>query len=237
MANLQAVPYVSSGLLRHFHGSPQWINNWGNPWNLNLNGEIGYGYSENDGVLYLQYGSYEVPWASIRYWGYKLDILEETLHANNSITVKLLVTPLFWESTAGPSRGAGYNVAYTIKINGQIVWTHTGKTVDDISRGQATPVTITTTIQPETYFTGSLLEISVSYPNGEADSNTSAIGYRLYNPNPKFKPWAIRKNNWKSLTVGWFKKRTNKNWEEKGQINQNKIRTSNNWKNQGKIGN
>lgn len=52
-----------------------------------------------------------------------------------------------------------------------------------------------------------------------------------------WKPWAIRKSNWKSLTAGWFKKRTSGNWQDKGQITQNKIRKSGTWKNQGKLGN
>ena len=52
-----------------------------------------------------------------------------------------------------------------------------------------------------------------------------------------WKPWAIRKGTWKSLTAGWLKKRTNGSWQDKGQIDQNKIRKSNTWKNQGKLGN
>ena len=52
-----------------------------------------------------------------------------------------------------------------------------------------------------------------------------------------WKPWGVRKGTWKSLTAGWFKKRTSGSWQEKGQINQNKIRNSGTRKNQGKLGN
>lgn len=52
-----------------------------------------------------------------------------------------------------------------------------------------------------------------------------------------WKPWGVRKGTWKSLTAGWFKKRTSGSWQDKGQINQNKIRKSGTWKNQGKLGN
>ena len=237
MANLQKSPFVSSGLLRTFQGVPQWLNNWTNSWTLNLNGEVGYGYSENGNTIYLQYGAYEIGWASIRYWAYRLEIVEETLNPDNSITAKIDVTPLLWESTEAPSRADGYVVDYNIKVNGQVVWTYHGLTIDDISKPQASPITITTTIQPETYFTGSLLELSVSYPNGEAPSSSSTMGYRVYNPNPKYKPWGLRKVVWKSLTAGWFKKRTSGSWQDKGQITQNKIRKSGTWKNQGKLGN
>lgn len=237
MAKLQKTPFVSSGLLRSFQGVPQWLNNWKNPWALNLNGEVGYGYSENDNTIYLQYGAYEIGWASIRYWAYRLEITEETLNPDNSITAKIVVTPLFWESTEAPSRADGYVVDYVIKVNGQVVWTYHGLTIDDISKPQGTPIEITTTIQPETYFKGSLLELSVSYPNGEASSSTSTMGYSLYNSNPKYKPWGVRKGTWKSLTAGWFKKRTSGSWQDKGQITQNKIRKSGTWRNQGKLGN
>lgn len=51
-----------------------------------------------------------------------------------------------------------------------------------------------------------------------------------------WKPWAVRKGTFKSLTKGWFKKRTGGSWVEKGKPAENKIRRSGNWKNQGKIG-
>ena len=81
-----------------------------------------------------------------------------------------------------------------------------------------------------------MLELSVGYPNGEAPSSTSTMGYRIYNPNPKYKPWGLRRGTWKSLTTGFFKKRTSGQWQDRGQIVQNKIRKANTWKNQGKIG-
>ena len=52
-----------------------------------------------------------------------------------------------------------------------------------------------------------------------------------------WKPWGVRKGTWKSLTAGWFKKRTSGSWQDKGQITQNKIRNSGTWRNQGKLGN
>lgn len=52
-----------------------------------------------------------------------------------------------------------------------------------------------------------------------------------------FKPWGLRRGTWKSLTVGFFKKRTGGQWLDRGQIAQNKIRKSGTWNNQGKIGN
>ena len=36
MADLQKTPFVSTGILRTFSGIPQWLNNWGNSWTLNL---------------------------------------------------------------------------------------------------------------------------------------------------------------------------------------------------------
>lgn len=236
MANLQKTPFVSSGTLRNFNGIPQWLNNWANSWSLNLGDNVGYGYSENGNTIYLQYGENAIGWASIRYWAYTLEIIEETLNSDNSITAKIVVTPLFWETTEGPSRAGGYAVNYNIKVNGQVVWTYSGRTIDNISRPQANQITITTTIQPEAYFTGSLLELSVSYPNGEAPSSVSRMGYRLYNPNPKYKPYAIRKNGWKSLTIGWFKRRMAGFWQDRSHIVQNRIRKSGTWIPQGKTG-
>ena len=236
MANLQKNTFVSSGILRRFSGIPQWLNNWGNPWVLNLGDNVGYGVSENDNVLYIQYGENAIGWASIRYWGYRLTVDNETLNADNSITTEITATPLFWETTQGPSRLDGYAVNYHIRVNGQTVWTYSGLTIDAISRSQVSPIKIIATIPPESHFTGSLLELSVEYPNGEAPSSTSQMGYRIYNPNPKYKPWGLRRSTWKSLTAGFFKKRTSGQWQDRGQIVQNKIRKSNTWKNQGKIG-
>lgn len=236
MAYLQKTPFVSSGILRTFSGIPQWLNKWGNPWVLNLGAGVGYGVSENDNVTYIQYGENAIGWASIRYLAFHITVNKETLNADNSIDTEITVTPLFWESTQGPSRDRGYAVNYHIIVNGQTVWTHSGLTTDAISRPKGTPIKIVTTIPPESHFTGSMLELSVQYPNGEAPSTKSKIGYSIYNPNPKYKPWGLRRGTWKSLTAGFFKKRTSGQWKDQGQIVQNKIRKSNTWQNQGKIG-
>lgn len=236
MATLQKKPFVSTGLLRQQHGRPQWLDNWSNPWVLNLNGEVGYGVAEYDNAIYIQYGENAIGWATVRYWAYGLEIVNETVNADNSITAEIVGKPLFWESTTAPSRGQGYVVDYHIRMNNQTVWTYHGRTVDLVSKRDNQEVRITVTIPPETYYEGTLLELSVNYPNGEASGSVSKMGYRLYNPKPKYKPWAVRKGIWRSLTTGWFKKRTNGNWYDNGQINQNKIRKTGSWRNQGKIG-
>jgi len=236
MAKLERKEFASSGLVRSFQGLPQWFNNWTNAWSLNLGGEVGYGFSEHGETVYIQYGEKVVGWASVRYWGYKLQVVEETLNNDNSITARVRVTPLFWETTEAPSRADGYVVNYVIRVNGQTVWTYNGLTIDDISLAQKDPVEMTLTLPPESYYDGSLLELSVSYPNGEAPSSVSKMGYRLYNPNQRFKPWAVRKGTFRSLTRGWFRRRIDGSWQEKGQPNQNKIRRSGSWQNQGKLG-
>lgn len=236
MLKIQKTPFVSSGKLKQFSGTPPWLNNWGSPWRLDLGNDVGYGISEHEGTIYIQYGENASGWASIRYWGYRLEIEKEEVNPDNSITAELSLTPLFWESTHGPSRGSGYDVKYDIKVGGNSVWNYTGKTIDSVSKQNDTPIKVSTTIQPEQYYDGSLLEFSVEYPNKEAENSFNKIGYKLFNPNPKYKPWGLRRGTWRSLTSGFLKRRIKGQWEDRGQINQNKIRKSSTWKNQNKVG-
>ena len=229
-------------------GVPAWTQAYANAWRF-ANSDTDYGYMTNGNTTYIQYGHNDPSiWASMRFWGESVKVLEEVTNPDNSITVKIRVKALFWWSKR-VSSNAGYRVDYDIKLNGQSIWSFSGYTTDEVIKNDESSQEFTVTIAPEERSSASALNISITYPNGEYPNNNFFVGVFLYNTNKKsFKPWAIRKTyTFKTLNrpSGFFKRRIT-TWQDKSEQVQtlvgkegstsHKVRQGFKWLGQGKIG-
>lgn len=228
-----------------FDGEPRWLNDFSNSWDFSS--DINYGISEHNNTIYIQYGQKTSRWASNRFWSYDVVISEEQLNEDNSISAKAVITPKFWKSI-NVNSGSGVRVDYDISIGGKTVWTYSGNTQDIISKDSIESYTILLKVPPKSYTTETAIRISVSYPNGEFDSNYIYVGLYLYNDKEKdtsFKPWAIRKSGvFRTLNnpKGHFYLR-NSEWKDisknksKGkEEGKNRIRKGSKWLGQSKAG-
>lgn len=229
-------------------GVPAWTEAYANAWQFS-NADTDYGYMTNGNTTYIQYGHRDPSiWASMRFWGQSVEVIEERTNPDNSITAKIRVKALFWWSKRVSSNG-GYRVDYDIKVNGRTVWSFSGYTTDEVIKNDEAVQEFTVTVQPEERSSASALNINVTYPNGEFDNNNFFVGIFLYNNFKKdIKPWAIRKSGiFKTLNrqSGFFKQRKS-GWQDVSRQPTNtvgkavgaphRIRKSGQWLGQGQIG-
>lgn len=229
-------------------GVPAWTQAYANAWHF-AKSDTDYGYMTNGNTTYIQYGHNDPSiWASMRFWGESVEVLEEVTNPDNSITAKIRVKALFWWSKR-VSSNAGYRVDYDIKVNGRSIWSFSGYTTDEVIKNEESSQEFTVTIPAEERSSASALNISVTYPNGEYPNNNFYVGVFLYNTNKKsFKPWAVRKAGiFKTLSrpSGFFKRRIT-TWQDKSEQVQtlvgkegsasHKLRQGGKWLGQGKIG-
>lgn len=229
-------------------GVPGWTEAYANAWHFSK-ADTDYGYMTNGNTTYIQYGHNDPSvWASMRFWGQSVEVLEERTNPDNSITAKIRVKALFWWSKRVSSNG-GYRVDYDIKVNGQTVWSFSGYTTDEVIKNNEAVQEFTVTVLPEERSSASALNVAVSYPNGEFPDNNFFVGVFLYNNFKKaIKPWAIRKAGvFKTLNrqSGFFKQRKD-GWKDvsgqptnavgKSVSAPHKIRKSGQWLGQGQIG-
>lgn len=229
-------------------GVAPWTQAYANAWQFSSD-DTDYGYMTNGNTTYIQYGQNDPSvWASMRFWGESVEILEETTNADNSITAKIRVKALFWWSKR-VSSNAGYRVDYDIKVNGRSIWTFSGYTTDEVIKNDESSQEFTVTIPAEENSSASALNINVSYPNGDYTNNSFYVGLFLYNTNKKsFKPWAIRKDGvFKTLNrpSGQFQQRKG-SWQDvsgqpanavgKNVATPHRVRKSGQWLGQGQIG-
>lgn len=228
-----------------FSGEPRWLNNLGNAWDFSNDQD--YGIAEVGNTIYIQYGQRTSKWASNRFWAYDIELSDETLNEDNSISVNAKITPKFWKSI-NVTPGAGVSVNYDISIAGKSVWTYSGNTQDIISKSSTEPYTIVLKVNPKSYTSDTAVKISVNYPNGEYGDNYIYVGLFLYNDKEKdtsFKPWTIRKSGvFKTLnnSKGHFYIRVptwkdiSKNKTKGKEEGNNRIRKNSKWLGQSKAG-
>lgn len=240
-------------------GIAPWTEAYANAWQFS-NSNTDYGYMVNGNTTYIQYGHNDPSiWASMRFWGETVDILEETTNADKSITAKIRVKALFWWSKRVSSKD-GYRVDYDIRINNVSVWTFSGYTTDEVIKNDESSQEFTVTIPAGENSSASALNINVTYPNGEYSNNSFYIGMFLYNTNEtngggsseeeekNIKPWAIRKSGiFKTLNrpSGIFQQRKG-SWNDISEQPANavgqavsthhSVRKSGQWIGQGEIG-
>lgn len=236
---LQLQRFASSGTMRDFGETvaPWYPRNYDRRWVLNLGQGVGFGMSSSGTKTFVQYGENNpLQWVTNRFFVYDLKLLSEHENVDGSITAEVETIFEQWSSVKVQDGVVGIRVNYSIRSNGKELWSYSGLTSDLIEKGSVSN-RFTLTVNPEEYSNATAIAMHVSYPDGQYQSTVTYLGIRVYNPNPKYKPWGVRKGTWKSLTAGWFKKRTSGSWKDKGQITQNKIRKSGTWNNQGKLGN
>lgn len=228
-----------------FTGEPPWVSDINESWSFDGNQD--YGISEVGNTIYVQYGQKTTQWASNRFWAYDIELSNETLNEDNSISVNAKITPKFWKSV-NVTHGAGVRVEYDISIAGRSVWTYSGNTQDIISKSNAESYILVLKVNPKSYTSDTAIKISVSYPNGEYDDNYIYVGLFLYNDKEKdtsFKPWAIRKSGvFRTLSnpKGHFHLRIStwkdisKNKSKGKEEGNNRIRKGSRWLGQSKAG-
>lgn len=229
-------------------GVPGWTEAYANAWQFSK-ADTDYGYMTNGNTTYIQYGHRDPSiWASMRFWGQSVEVIEERTNPDNSITAKIRVKALFWWSKRVSSND-GYRVNYDIKVNGKTVWSFNGYTTDEVIKNDEVAQEFTVTVLPEERSSASALNINVTYPNGEFENNNFYVGIFLYNNFKKaVKPWAIRKIGiFKTLNrqSGFFKQRKD-GWKDvsgqptnavgKSVSTPHRIRKSGQWLGQGQIG-
>lgn len=222
---------------------PSWYPDFNiSDWHYDENTSYYYNTPSDD--IYLQYGKNQQGWASARFWGQSVELLNEELLPNGTVRANVRVRANFFNGRRNDFAVAGFRVNYTVRVNGVIQYTFSGNTIDFFTNGAKAWETFTVDIPPETLSNRTALQINVSYPNGEYEDNEFYLGIGFYNPTkPSYKPMSIRKGNtWRTLNTssGFIRIRKNGSWVNKSQENSgtinnintgsNRIRKSGNWR-------
>lgn len=165
---------------------PNWLNNFNksNWWSGNDN--LSFFSSKNGDCAYTQYGQNLSMWASARFYGEEVRIIEETVGDNNIINVKVGVRALFFNVLKTDyAKSIGYNVVYNVLINNTTVYNYAGSTIDEFSNSHSQEIIYNITVPPQETSTDSCLKITINYPNGEFTNQEIKLGFSLYNPLPK----------------------------------------------------
>lgn len=239
--------YASGSQVTRSKGTsvPPWYPNFTiNTWYKDTDVDVYYYYNivdEKD--LYTQYGNDTDGWASGRFFGQSMDIIEETENDDGSITATVEVQANFFRGRKNNVASAGWDVAYEVLINNVVQYSLVTNTYADFNQGQQPKIRFDVTVQPQQTSTRTSMEVRIRYPNGEAPNNTLTLGFALYNPNePNYIPMSLRRNNqWNSLDSanGFIQRRISGNWVDKSKeqnstsmkANQgkNRIRRNNQW--------
>lgn len=171
-------------------GTPAWYpSGWEDRTNWWYDGtfETDYFYQINSDQdeCYIQYGQNTDQWASARFFGERVQIINEIQNSDRSLTVTADVTPLlFCGQTTEFAGSLDIPVTYSVKINGDEVYSFSGATIDSIENGQGSTVTVTKTLAPQEQWFGTSMTIDVHYPDGTYPDSSVDIGFSLFNPNP-----------------------------------------------------
>lgn len=218
---------------------PPWNNNHNDRGSWYAEGSYSYFYNmiENDpNRIYIQYGQNNENWASGRFFVQELNILEQNINSDNSITVKARSRmKSFAQRKRDGLEEVGFHVIYNFKVFGNTVFDYEGNAGDTITESSSPWYEQTFTIQPEETEERTGIEWSITYPEGQVSDSNLFIGFGLYNPNPKsYVPMTTRKNGtWKDLNSnnGKIKIRKNNSWIDKSEENASTSKQENKGKN------
>lgn len=192
-------------------------------------------YNTVDDDVFIQYGKDASGWASGRFFGQTVKILDEEEHANGDLSVTVEVTANFFVGRQNSIVQTGHPVIYNVKVNNKIQYNRTGNTVDNFTLGKREKQTFSVRIKPQETSTLTALLFEIKYPTGIFDDREIIIGIGLYNPNPPtYIPMATRKNGkWKDLNTnkGKILIRKGSNWIDKSEENVNTSKEENKGKN------
>nr|WP_216682552.1 hypothetical protein [Enterococcus innesii] len=207
MANITELRFFSSTSQNNRNMGtvvPAWAGNYnrGNWWSDSSN--ISFFHSAtNAGETYIQYGQNTNVWATAKFFGKRIEILSETRNSDNSLSVRVRVTPTFFSSRQTAFAAGGVAVRWTLRINNVTVYTFNGTTTTEFTNGAGSAQTIDVRIPPQQESTVSVFDISIVYPNGEFPNANMRVGFALRNPLPNtYVPMAIRKSDtWRDLNT------------------------------------
>jgi hypothetical protein len=181
--------------------------------------------SKTDVTSYLQYGQNTTGWAGARFFKQQVVITSQSQNADGSITangsVNIGIIAAYKTAYAATT---GSPVIFTAKVNGVVVHSHTGNTIDEyVENPSVANVPFSVTLQPNTSSSTTSLILDWVYPEHQYPDAHFVIGTELYNPNlPTYVPFAIRdSNSWKALNLhnGHIKVRNGANgsWVDKSE--------------------
>ena len=191
-----------SDLLRHDYGNIQ--PNWDNTFlesesDFETPQHYGYTYTHDD-YFYYQYGHNHEWCASTRFLKQKVELSDEVVNEDNSITVTVRVEIPYFTSRVFSRNMGSARVNYTFSILEEIIdhdIEYTSDVFDLFPNGQVFERRIT--LQPESEDNRSGLFLQIEYPdNPNYEDSEMTFGYVLYNPLPKiveYVPCLIRKQN------------------------------------------
>lgn len=209
------------------------VNNW--YWSSSDPPDYAFFFNDVGDDVYVQYGKNETGWASARFFGQTLKIIEEQELPNGDIKVKVDVKANFFNGHKNNIATAGYAVKYTVKINNVVQYTFTGNTIDSFSHGSRPSQVFEVTVKPQQTTTRTAMIVDIEYPNGEFPDRQLIVGFGLFNPNPvTYVPMSIRKSgSWKDLNSnnGKILIRKSSSWTDKSYENTETSRQENKGKN------
>lgn len=215
-------------------GLPAWYDADSNTQTQKFQNRANWWYDANADIMYningnlacVQYGLDRSDFASARGLWEKIEINNEILNDDGSVTadVTLTISSIVGHKTTHSI--AGYPAITTIYLAGQQVAQRTGNTIDSFTMW-ANPSTITkrVTVGPQQKSDQLDLAYNTVYPTGVYPNNTIKLGMTVYNPTPpSYIPMALRRGeNWKSLNAnhGFIRVRKGGNWQDKSEENSN----------------
>jgi len=183
-------------------------------------------YNINGNLACVQYGLDRSDFASARGLWEKIEINNEVLNDNGSVTADITLTISSIVGHKTTHSIAGYPAITTIYLAGQQVVQRTGNTIDSFNMWP-NPSTITkrVTVGPQQKSDQLDLDYNTVYPTGVYPNNTIKLGMTVYNPTPpNYTPMALRRGgNWNSLNAnhGFIRIRKGGNWQDKSEENSN----------------
>ena len=235
--SLTLVPVVNNSPRVENKGTsvPSWYGNESNKSTWYSDGNTNYFfYNLLTNKIYIQYGQNNDMWGSGRFLVQALILENETLNEDNSYTVDIVANLEKFKIVGTDFQYSPFEMTYRIRMNGELIYTYTGTTFDEIDLPE-NEVMRRVTIPPQETHSGSALSLEIEYHTGNLDDQIITMGLGVRNNlQPSYKPMSIRKNNqWESLDrpSGFIQRRMNHNWVDKSQENFNTQRQVNQGKN------
>lgn len=161
--------------------------------------------SKTDVKAYLQYGQNTTGWAGARFFQQQVVITSQTQNDDGSITASgnVHIGPIAAYRTQYAA-AVGYPVMFTARVNGKVVHSHNGSTIDQyLVEPSTSNVPFSVTLAPDTSSSITTLTLDWVYPEHQYPDAHFVLGTELYNPNPPtYVPFAIRDGGkWKALNL------------------------------------
>lgn len=180
--------------------------------------------NDNTYHVYTQYGQNLPIWGSTRFYKQEVKIEELEKLDDNSVKVKIKVTPMRMHGRRSDGVQSGYPVNYSFSVNGQTFDTFSANTADSINKSydSSKAVETTITLKPQEQSLASAIKVVTTYPQGQYGTRTFYAGFALKNTlTANYVPMSIRQNGkWRALNKepkGFIARRRNHAWWDRSE--------------------